>query len=90
MRRVVCAAARAEDGRIIVGIRHYSGDMYSQIFARGDGRQFENRYGEDQGFVDQLGIYMTREEAWIIANEAGQIINYIAGQEGILYSEHLY
>ena len=40
-RRVVCAAIRAADGDVLLGIRHYSPDMHRQISARHDGAKFE-------------------------------------------------
>ena len=89
IRRVVCAAIRAEDGDIIVGVRHYSKDMHAQINSRFDGGKFCNRGGEDQGFVDQWGVYMTRTEAWEVAKRQNQIIRDI-GVDTELYSEHLY
>lgn len=91
-RRVVCAAIRADDGSLLIGIRHYSGDMHSQMMARTDsGEKFRDRYGDDQGFVDQFGNYMTREQAYKLAEANGQIIR----PEGCpcktrLYSEGLY
>lgn len=88
-RRVVCAAIRAEDGDIIVGIRHYSPDMQAQINSRFDGGKFLRRRRDEQGFVDQWGVYMTRTEAWEVAKRQNQIIRNI-GVEGELYSEHLY
>jgi len=94
MRRVVCAALQADDGTILVGVRHYSRDMYQQIEARLDGRKFHHRGDDDQGFVDQHGVYMTREEAYQVAKKAGQIIHPDRcgmGLEGPkLYSEGLY
>jgi len=72
-RRVVCAAIRAADGDLLLGIRHYSADMHRQIEARTDGAKFHHRLGDDQGFVDQHGVYMTREEAWTVADAAMQI-----------------
>ena len=56
-RRVVCAAIRAADGEVLLGIRHYSRDMHRQIEARKDGEKFLHRHDEDQGFVDQRGIF---------------------------------
>jgi hypothetical protein len=93
-RRVVSAAIRAEDGTVLMGIRHYSQDMYDQMAVRKDGEQFRHRDGDDQGFVDQMGIYMTRFEAYDVALKAGQIKNLQAcssgpnGQE--LHSEGIY
>lgn len=93
-RRVVCAAIRAADGSLLLGVRHYSRDMHEQIAARRDGEKFKHRHDEDQGFVDQRGVYMTREEAFQIAAEQGQIWDFKACGNGLngprLYSEGLY
>lgn len=93
-RRVVCAAIRAADGDVLLGIRHYSRDMHRQMDARMDGGKFDNRHDPDQGFVDQYGVYMTREEAYQVAGLANQIIRPEACGEGLdgpkLYSEGLY
>ncbi len=94
-RRVVCAAIRAADGDVLLGIRHYSADMHRQIEARRDGAKFKQRMDEDQGFVDQRGGFMTREEAYAVADEAGQVWDWRACGNALdggrkLYSEGLY
>lgn len=93
-RRVVCAAIRAHDGALLLGIRHYSVDMRRQIAARVDGSKFEHRLDEHQGFVDQYGVFMSREEAFKVAEEQNQILYPDAcglGLDGAkLYSEGLY
>ncbi len=94
-RIVVCAAIRAADGSLLLGVRHYSRDMHSQMEARTDGAKFAHRHDEDQGFVDQYGIYMSRAEAYQIANAAGQIRYPHLSRIGLngelkLYSEGLY
>ena len=93
-RRVVCAAIRAEDGELLLGIRHYSMDMHRQIAQRMDHQKFLQRLDEDQGFVDQRGNFMSREEAYRVARDAGQIRYPASCGEGIngpkLYSEGLY
>lgn len=93
-RRVVCAAIRANDGDVLLGIRHYSRDMRRQIDARHDGHKFCHRHDPDQGFVDQWGAYMTREEAYIVAEASGQIAYPEDCGRGLdgpkLYSEGLY
>jgi len=61
-RRVVCAAIRAADGDVLIGIRHYSKDMHEQIARRNDGAKFARRLDEDQGFVDQRGVFMKPRE----------------------------
>lgn len=54
----------------------------------------ELRVGEhDQGFIDQFGAFMSRTEAWKVAEAAGQIIRRVDGDAvdgGTLYSENLY
>lgn len=72
-RRIVCAAIRSADGSILLGIRHYSADMHEQIAQRNDGAKFLHRLDEDQGFVDQRGVYLSRHEAWHVALAADQI-----------------
>lgn len=89
-RRVVCAAIRAEDGTLVLGIRHYSKDMHESINNRVDGWKFHHRLNDDQGFVDQDGNYMTRKEAYTVAFYANQIINFAACSACELYSEGLY
>jgi len=93
-RRVVCAAIRAKDGSVLLGIRHYSKDMHAQIAARIDGEKFMYRHDDDQGFVDQFGVFMDRYEAYQVAREGGQNINLEACGQGPdgwkLYSEGLY
>lgn len=93
-RRVVCAAIRAADGSLLLGIRHYSRDMHEQIRQRDDGGIFKHRHDEDQGFVDQHGVYMSRKEAYQVALAAGQILRPKACGYGLdgykLYSEGLY
>lgn len=92
--RVVCAAIRAADGSLLLGIRHYSPDMHAQIAARHDGEKFKRRHDEDQGFVDQFGNYMTREQAYRLAHANGQLWRPEACGNGLdgpkLYSEGLY
>lgn len=84
MRRIVCAAIRAADGSVLLGIRHYSADMVEQIKARTDGEKFWHRHDPDQGFVDQHGVYLDRTEAADVARESGQSDAFI------LFSEDLY
>lgn len=94
VRRVVCAAIRASDGDVLLGIRHYSKDMRAQIEARHDGGKFKHRHDEDQGFVDQWGVFMSREEAYQVAQATGRIVFPECCGDGLdaprLYSEGLY
>ncbi len=66
--RIVCAANKHKSsGRIICGARHWDNVMRSQ--------KFEDEYYTDfkDGFINQFGEWLTREEAWVIAEEQGQI-----------------
>lgn len=86
--RIVCAANRhKESGRIITGARHFDKIMRAQIDAS-EGSQFWK--GSEQGFINQFGEFLTREEAHAIAKENGQIIRRCGGDEKTLYSENLY
>ena len=94
-RRVVCAAIRAADGELLLGIRHYSMDMHRQIEQRRDGHKFTHRMDEDQGFVDQFGNWLSRADAYALAKANGQLYRPAScgmGIDGVhkLYSEGLY
>jgi hypothetical protein len=97
-RRVVCAAIRASDGELLLGIRHYSPDMHKQIEMRADGDKFKNKRDEDQGFVDQWGKWMSRREAYKVARSTDRLTFPEAcavridddGRYDVLYSEGLY
>ena len=94
MRRVVCAANRvAETDALVLGPRHWDTTMRRNALARynGDEACFDLEW--EQGFIDQKGIFMTREEAWKVAEAAGQIIRRVGGDTmngGHLFSENLY
>ena len=87
-RRVVCAANKFPDGTLILGARHWD-PLMRATFKKLYSDRHESGL-EQQGFVDQYQNFMTREEAWIVAMEAGQIIRRVGGDEGCLYSENLY
>jgi hypothetical protein len=100
-RRVVCAAIRNCKGQIICGPRHYDDIMRAQIHASRYPRYWKRtlklfgitirRYPRiEQGFVDQWGIYMTREEALVIAKLSNQIIRRCGHDNVELFSENLY
>lgn len=84
--RVVCAACRWPDGHMILGIRHFSPDM--RISAKLQG--YDPSESREQGFVDQWGNYLTRQEAFTIALRNGQYRPYEPYAIGTLYSEDLY
>lgn len=92
MRRVVCAAVfLPEIDLIIPGVRHYDTLMHN--LSESIPEVNDNPQKEIQGFVDNQGKFMDRQEAWKVACSAGQVINRVGGDDrkgGTLYSENLY
>ena len=84
-RRVVCAAM-LKDGRIITGARHFDKVMRAQMELT-EGLKWWRSCS--QGFIDQFGDFMTREEAWVVAMHQKQIFRQVS-TPGCLYSENLY
>ena len=86
-RRVVCAALQNSAGDIICGARHFDAIMRRQI----EVAPTRDWKLAQQGFIDQWGAFLTREEAYAIAKKNNQII-FKCGNEGgtELFSEHLY
>ena len=87
-RVVVCAAIRNKAGKIVCGARHYDAAMRGQ-FLRG-GKRPKTWLSAEQGFIDQFCVFMTRQEAWVVAEAAGQIKYGRDYSIGTLYSEDLY
>ena len=85
--RIVCAAIRGENELIMCGARHYDATMTRTIVLGGMTNIFSDAV---QGFIDQRGNFLTREEAWIVAEKAGQIIRRVGGDGTKLFSENLY
>lgn len=44
----------------------------------------------EQGFIDQFGNFLTRKEAWVIAEQQNQLYRKDGTEHGILYSENIY
>lgn len=92
-RIVVCSANRY--GKILVlGARHGDSLMVAQIHAYQQVGLITRTqcHGDDQGFVDQWGVYMNRQEALAVAHAAGQIGRWRPKHPGDdwLCSEDLY
>jgi len=84
--RIICAAIKRNfDNAIICGPRHFDSIMIEQIR-----RTKESWVTAEQGFVDQFGKFISREDAWIIAEAQNQIVRRVGGDEGKLFSENLY
>ena len=85
---IVCAAMKhALNGRIITGARHYDSIMREQINLTEGSDSWK---GCTQGFIDQRGNFLTRAEAYEIAEKNGQIRREIGYKGRKLFSEHLY
>jgi len=87
--RVVCAAVIDDKGIIVAGARHLDRIMKEQIKMMGR-KSIDFSNPEFQGFINQWGQFLSREEAWIIAEKRGQIIRRCGGDGVRLYSENLY
>ena len=92
MEKIICAAVRFNN-KVWMGHRH----LYALEAQRDELSFFMNRQEmdaaqtmRDQGFVTSEGRYVSREEAWEIASNAGQIIDRPYQTPGTLYSEDLY
>jgi hypothetical protein len=46
--------------------------------------------GCEQGFIDQHGVFLTREEAMVIALDGDQIRRRVGGDSEQLFSENIY
>ena len=87
-RRVVCAAVKGGD-IIVVGPRHFDDTMHMMISRFRKLTQREMFQGE-QGFIDQWGKFMSREEALAVAIAAGQLRGEKNQPTHLLFSEDLY
>jgi hypothetical protein len=101
VRLVVCAAVRNRaTGAIVCGVRH--GDCLNAVLRYRLDDRADNKTWEC-GFCDQERTFLSRREAWKVADVAGQIRrptglekNYDrqrppnVGDEGLLFSENLY
>lgn len=83
--RIVCAAVKLKLGIVVCGPRHFDATMRRMI----DQLHLSVK-GAEQGFVDQHGVFYTREMAWVIADRNGQILRGLSCGKGVLYSENLY
>jgi hypothetical protein len=99
-RVVVCAAIRNKAGRIIAGARHYDSVMrpwfvrqpnwFERVVLRKLVIRAKAWYSCEQGFIDQFGVFMDRQEAYKVAEAAGQVKYGPEHSKGTLYSEDLY
>lgn len=88
-RLVVCAANQYGEHFMFIGVRHFCPLMRKNMEGK-DIPWMREKFGETQGFIDQHGIFMTRKEAWTVAEAAGQIRFRCGGDGEKLFSENLY
>lgn len=99
-RVVVCAAIRNKHGKVLAGARHYDSVMrqwfirpanwFERVFLRKTFVKDKAWYSCEQGFIDQFGVFMDRQEAYQVADAAGQVKYGPEHSRGTLYSEDLY
>lgn len=91
IRFVVCAANKCDD-RIVLGARHYDTLMNAQIRTLSYCGFNPTSDKWEQGFIDQYGLFMNREEALLVATVANQINTRRTKTNPVseLYSEDLY
>lgn len=85
-RFVVSAAMRSDTAHVVVSVRHWDHLAHEQVRLLGD---MAKDWTWVQGFVDNKGKFVTREEALVIAEEAGQRFWDELRYEQ-LFSENLY
>jgi hypothetical protein len=85
---IVCSAILVGD-LIIPSVRHSDPLTHAMVERLGLLRSNEVMEAE-QGFVTSKYRFVTREEAWIIAEAADQIVRRVGGDGKRLYSENLW
>ena len=90
-RKVVAAATKCffhwGEEHVVVGVRHFDAFMRKSI------QLLQEKHGvrvdEEQGFVDQYGVFMSRTEAMQVVKASGQpfSLNRNGGEDDELYSE---
>lgn len=83
--KVVCAANKFEDGTIICGARHWDSIM------RCVAECLPLTGREQQGFINQWGVFLDRKEALEVVKNSGQPFDAERnGATDMLFSEGLY
>jgi len=90
-RVVVCAATQLifsdNTSLIVASPRHWDKTAHSIVDRLKDTPTIDD---ETQGFIDQYGVFMTRQEAHVIATRKNQIVRRCGGDDHKLFSENLY
>ena len=93
--RIVCAANKhkQDENLLLIGARHWDNRMHAQwkVLQQITSYCKLDAFDFIQGFIDNMGDFHTREEAFKIATKANQIIEKTGGKNSIqLFSEDLY
>ena len=94
--RIICAANKYTHDKhddnpiVILGIRHGCSFMFDHFDDLLESGVNLDDWEEEQGFVTSKHRFVSRKEAWFIAESQGQIIRDHNKCIGTLYSEHLY
>lgn len=90
--KIVCAACKYEESVIFAGVRHFDVIMHNQIAMAFDEKYWAAAATDmEQGFLTNKYRFVTREEAWIIAEREGQILRDCGNPNSKqLFSENLY
>ncbi|MBF84509.1 MAG: hypothetical protein CL489_08550 [Acidobacteria bacterium] len=86
-RQVVCAANKYPCGTIVLGVRHFCPLMRQNIKAHGIK---PTQMDMIQGFVDQWGNFMDREEALAVVKANGRFMRDTGFHSRELFTENCY
>lgn len=90
-RKVVAAATKClfhwDVDQVVIGVRHF--DKYMRQTMGLLQEKYGTRYDEEQGFVDQWGVFMSRTEAMQVVKASGQPFSFERNghQDEELFSE---
>ena len=85
---IVCAACKTIGNIVFCGARHWDAVMRVQAEAAG---HMKHAPEAEEGFIDQFGKFLTRDEAMAIVRENGQRFDIKRnGGDAFLFSEGLY
>lgn len=96
--RVLCAALWVDDGQahvhqptktgiVLCALRHSAAIELASLSTVGS---TEGRAGLHQGFLTSAGRFVDREEGFLVASSAGQLVGRHVHRPGQLCSEDLY
>ena len=99
---ILCSAIWYDDGKINIARRSYTSpktgfvlcgwrhpDIIANLPTNNKFRNDEKEYKCTQGFITNKGRFVDREEAYLIAKKANQLLHDFKGKT-ILFSEDIY